>query len=263
MSDSHTAKKPKTAPTGTPLVSDIDLSKVIIDKTLQGTNETRFAPLKYDDDRLVYQMTDPKEPMRAPFGVDDGSKNGYKPSMRLELSDPQLAFLRCIEDKVISTAIKNKTEWFPGVKPLPSEADIRKSFSSRISTDPEGKYQAGLRVDVTLTDDKKNLKVYTTRRLPNGKIEPPKFGSVDDVQWNDHVVPVLRTKGGVWVKKTKKMGDNLFGLIFEASEILVVKGAEDSGSGSFNLGGVEVASDDEGANVAGDAAFGSDDQVAN
>ena len=65
------------------------------------------------------------------------------------------------------------------------------------------------------------------------------------MQWKDYVVPVLRTAGGVWVKKTKKLTENCFGLIFEASEVLVVKGADDDGAGAFNLGGVEVAPDEE------------------
>ena len=253
MSDSPAAKKPKTTPTGTPLYSDLELSKLTIDAIPQGANETKFATVKYNEARLVFQLAGATEPMRAPFGIDDGSKFASKPSMKLELSNSQLACLRGIEDKVVSTAIKNKGEWFAGVKPLPSEADIRKGFSSRVSVDPEGQYPATLRVNVNLTDEKKKLKVSTTRRLANGKIEPPKRGSADDVQFNDCVVPVLQTAGGVWIKKTKKMGDNLFGLIFEASEILVVKGAEDSGAGSFNLGGVEVASDAEEANVADDA----------
>ena len=34
---------------------------------------------------------------------------------------------------------------------------------------------------------------------------------------------------------------NCFGLIFEASEVLVIKGADEVAAGSFNLGGVEVA----------------------
>ena len=57
----------------------------------------------------------------------------------------------------------------------------------------------------------------------------------------DYVVPVLQTAGGVWVKKTKKLTDNCFGLIFEASVVLVIKGADEDGAGAFNLGGVEVA----------------------
>ena len=98
-----------------------------------------------------------------------------------------------------------------------------------------------LRVNVHLADDAKKLKVSTTRRLGDGKIEAPKRGSADDVQWGDCAVPVLQTAGGVWVKKTKKLTDSCFGLIFEASEVLVIKGADETGAGSFNLGGVEVA----------------------
>ena len=217
MSDTHAAKKPKTTSTGPPLYSELDISKLIVDATLLGSNETRFATIKYNDTRLVYQMASVGEAMRVPFGLDDGSKFGSKASMRLELSDDQLVFVRTIEDKVISTAVKNKSDWFSGIKPLPSDDDVRKAFSSRVSIDPEGQYKASLRVNCNLADGAKKLKVSTTRRLCNGKIETPKRGSADDVQWNDHVVPVLQTAGGVWVKKTKKLADNCFGLIFEAS----------------------------------------------
>ena len=241
MSDTHAAKKPKTTTTGPPLYSELDLAQLTVDTKLQGSNETRFATVKYKDARPVFQMAGVSEAMRAPFGIDDGSKFGSKPSMKLELSDGQLVFLRAIEDKVIDTAVTNKAEWFAGVKPLPSDGEVRKAFSSRVSVDPDGQYKASLRVNVHLTDDAKKLKVSTTRRLGDGKIEAPKRGSADDVQWGDCAVPVLQTAGGVWVKKTKKLTDSCFGLIFEASEVLVIKGADEAGAGSFNLGGVEVA----------------------
>ena len=108
MSDatSHAVKKLKTVPTGTPLYSDLDLTtKLTIDAIPQGANETKFATVKYDEARLVFQATTVKEPMRSPFGIDDGSKFGSKPSMKLELQDPQLAFVCAIEEKVITTAI--------------------------------------------------------------------------------------------------------------------------------------------------------------
>ena len=241
MSDAHAAKKSKMTSTGPPLYRELVLAQLTVDAKLQGSSETRFATVKYKDARLAYQMTSVGEAMRVPFGIDDGSKFSSKPSMKLELSDEQLAFVRAVEDKVIDTAVKNKAEWFAGVKPLPSEADVRKAFSSRVSVDPDGQYKASLRVNVHLADDAKKLKVSTTRRLGDGKIEAPKRGSADDVQWGDCAVPVLQTAGGVWVKKTKKLTDSCFGLIFEASEVLVIKGAEEDAAGPFNLGGVEVA----------------------
>ena len=153
MSGTHAAKKPKTTSTGPPLYSELDLTKLTVDATLLGSNETRFATVKYDEARLVYQMASVSEATRMPFGIDDGSKFGSKASMKLELSDAQLAFVRAIEDKVIATAVKNKGDWFPGVKPLPSDCDVREAFSSRVSVDSEGQYKASLRVNCNLTDD--------------------------------------------------------------------------------------------------------------
>ena len=128
-SETHAAKKPKTTSmTGPPLYSELDLAQLTVDAKLQGSNETRFATVKYKDERMVFQMASVGEAMRVPCGIDDGSKFSSKPSMKLELSDEQLAFMRAVEDKVIDTAVKNKAEWFAGVKPLPSEAEVRKAF---------------------------------------------------------------------------------------------------------------------------------------
>ena len=112
MSDAHAAKKSKTTSTGPPLYRELDLVQLTVDAKLQGSSETRFATVKYKDTRLVYQLAGVGEAMRVPFGIDDGSKFGSKASMKLELSDAQLAFVRAVEDKVINTAVKNKAEWF-------------------------------------------------------------------------------------------------------------------------------------------------------
>ena len=69
MSDTlHAAKKPKTATAGPPLYSELDLAQLTVDATLLGSNETRFATVKYKDARLVYQMAGVGEAMRVPFG---------------------------------------------------------------------------------------------------------------------------------------------------------------------------------------------------
>ena len=113
MSDTHAAKKPKTT-AGPPLYSQIDLARLAVDTKLQGSNEKmQFATVQYKDARMVFQMAGVSEAMRVPFGIDDGSKFGSKPSMKLELSDEQLAFVRAVEDKVIDTAVENKTECPP------------------------------------------------------------------------------------------------------------------------------------------------------
>ena len=106
--------------------------------------------------------------------------------------------------------------------------------------DKTGTYPPTLRVNVHLDDDFKKLQVSTTRILSDGKIEPLQRGTVDDVQKGVKVLPVLQTAGAIWVKKTKKLGDSTFGLTFEASEILIIKGTSDDGAGSFNLSGAEV-----------------------
>ena len=55
-----------------------------------------------------------------------------------------------------------------------------------------------------------------------------------------------------------KLTDSCFGLIFKASEVLIIKGADEDGAGSFNLGGVEVAEPEQEADEAcgGEGGFG-------
>ena len=55
MSDAHAAKKPKTTSTGPPLYSELELAQLTVDAKLQGSNETRFATVKYKDERMVFQ----------------------------------------------------------------------------------------------------------------------------------------------------------------------------------------------------------------
>ena len=65
MSDAHAAKKPKTTSTGPPLYSELELAQLTVDTKLQGSNETRFATVKYKDERMVYQMAGVGEAMRV------------------------------------------------------------------------------------------------------------------------------------------------------------------------------------------------------
>ena len=50
----YSAKKAKTTSTGPLLYSELDISNLTVDATLMGSNETRFATVKYNDARMVY-----------------------------------------------------------------------------------------------------------------------------------------------------------------------------------------------------------------
>ena len=169
MSDTHAAKKPKTTTTGPPLYPELDLAQLTVDTKLQGSNETRFATVKYKDARPVFQMAGVSEAMRAPFGIDDGSKFGNKPSLKIELREPQRAFFQdVIEAKVKEAAVLNKATWFGAIKPLPDDAAVRASFNARVQDDNE-KFPPGLKLNISLSDDKKpKVNVLTTRRLEIG-----------------------------------------------------------------------------------------------
>ena len=245
------AKKPKTAAVpasgggGTPLYSDLDLSKLVFDATPQG-NEIKHASVKYDGQRLGFQLEDVSTgSLRAPFGIDDGSKFAGKPSLKIELREPQRAFFQDeLETKVKEAAIEHKATWFGAMKPLPDDAAVRASFNSRIYQDENKNYQPGLKVNVNLTDDKKpKVNVLLTRRLGNGKITKPAIGSAEDVARGCSVVPVLRTAGGVWISVNAKKKTFEYGLVFEASDVLVIE--EAAASSAFNLGGVQVADEEE------------------
>ena len=240
-SDSPPAKKIKTTQAGTPVFSDLDLSRLSIDATPQGA-EIKHAAVKYDGGRLTFQLTDAATSLRAPFGLDDGSKFSGKPSLNIEMPDAQLAFFRDgIEAAVKDAAVENKETWFGAIKPLPTDDTVRDSFNSRVREDGAGKYTPTLKVNVALgVDASKTVHVLTARRLPSGKVTKPVPGAPADVTRGCRVVPVLRTAGGVWISVNAKKKTFEYGLVFEASDLLVVE--EGATPSAFN---VEVASSDE------------------
>ena len=240
-SDFHPTKKIKTAPAGPPVFSDLDLDRMTIDATPQGA-EIKHATVKYGGARLTFQLTDAANSLRAPFGLDDGSKFGGKPSLNLEMPEAQLAFFQGgIEATVKEAAVKNKEAWFGAIKPLPTDEAVRASFNSRVREDEAGKYTPTLKVNVGLgADASKAVRVLTARRLPNGKVTKPAPGAPADVTRGCRVVPVLRTAGGVWISVNAKKKTFEYGLVFEASDLLVVE--EGAAPSAFN---VEVASSDE------------------
>ena len=158
------------------------------------------------------------------------------------MPDAQLAFFRGgIEAAVKEAAVTNKEAWFGAIKPLPADEAVRASFNSRVREDEAGKYTPTLKVNVGLgVDASKAVRVLTARRLPNGKVTKPVPGAPADVTRGCRVVPVLRTAGGVWISVNAKKKTFEYGLVFEASDLLVVE--EGAAPSAFN---VEVASSDE------------------
>ena len=254
--DGHAAKR-QCKHTGPPLYSDLDLSKLTIDAKPLGSNEIQHASVKYDGMRLAVQLEDVNSgSLRVPFGIDDGSKFSGKPSLKLELPDAQCALLRGIEHKIKEAAVENKATWFRPIKPLPDDAVVRSSFNSRLHQDDAGNYPPSLKVNVNLSDDKKTkLEVLLTRRTPDGKITQPTKGLPSDVIRGCSVVPVLRTVGGVWISVNAKKKTVDYGLVLEATHVMVIE--EPAASSAFNLGGVEVAEEEEEASEdSGVATFG-------
>ena len=195
-------------------------------------------------ERLSFQLCGATDSLRAPFGVDDDSKYGNKPSLSIELPTEQLAFIQDgIEAVVKAAAVTYKATWFRGIKPLPSDDAVRDSFSSRIKTDDSGKYPPSLKVNVCLVSGPKHVLVHSTTRVADGRISQPLRDSVYSVVRGSHVLPMLRTAGGVWISINTKKKTFAYGLVFEACELLVVEESEGGGC-SMNFEGVEVASSD-------------------
>ena len=167
-----------------------------------------------------------------------------KPSLKLELPDAQCALLRGIEHTIKEAAVENKATWFRTIKPPPDDAVVRSSFNSRLHQDDAGNYPPSLKVNVNLSDDKKTkLEVLLTRRTPDGKITQPTKGLPSDVIRGCSVVPVLRTVGGVWISVNAKKKTVDYGLVLEATHVMVIE--EPAASTAFNLDGVEVAEEEE------------------
>ena len=243
MSTAPAAKKMKTSG-GPPLYSRVDLSKLTICDKPVGS-EIRHATVTYGgSDRFTFQLSDATSSLRVPFGVDDGSRYGSKASLVFELPAEQLAFIQDgIEAAVKAAAVRNKALWFSGIKPLPSDDAVRNGLNSRIKTDDSGKYPPSLKVNICLTKGQKHVLVHSTTREANGRISRPRCDSVDSVVRGCRVLPILRTAGGVWMTVNAKKKTFEYGLVFEASELLVVVEESGGGSCSMNFEGVEVASD--------------------
>jgi len=238
------APAPKKVAVGaaSPVYSDLDLTRLTFDAKPAGDGEIKHSTIKYDGGRLGFQLSDSSSSLRAPFGIDDGSKFGSKPSIDLAMPEAQLAFFKDkVEATVKDAAVKNKDTWFAAIKPAPTDEDVRAAFSSRVREDETGKYTARLRVNVGLgANGKVPVRVMTARRLTNGKVTKPVPGAPEDVTRGCRVVAVLRTAGGVWISTNAKKKTIEYGLVFEASDLLVVDEGEDASG--FN---VEVASSDE------------------
>ena len=213
--------------------SIIDVAKLDFKETPRTIEKSliKLVPVNYAGKMLTFQFVDPSESLRSPFGYDDGSKFNSKPSVTIELRPEQVAFVRQLEESVKDAAVKHKSYWFKGSNP--SDEVVRANFSSRIKEDDEGKYPPALKVDA------KNVKVNTTQRMDDGNLTPPKRGEPADVTRGCRFVPVVRTGGGVWIRKEGR-GSFKYGLSLVATELLVVSGDEESGETSINFGGVEI-----------------------
>lgn len=257
-SDSPALKKVKR--TGAIVYSDVDMSKLTFDSTPQGANEIKHSSVKYDGLRLTFQLEDGNGSLRAPFGIDDGSKFSSKPSIKLELHEAQRAFFQdTLEPKIKAAAVENKATWFAAIKPLPDDSTVLSSFTSRVSQDEGANFPPSIKLNMILNDgDSRNVNIRKTRRLENGKIVTPTPASPDDVVRGCGVIPVIRTAGGVWISVNAKKKSFEYGLVFEVSEMLVIEGT--TGSSSINLSGVEVV-DEENTGDGGDFMHDGDGDV--
>lgn len=225
-----------------PLFSDLEISKMTFAPTPHGEGEIKHSFIEYDGERLEFQLAPVTTSLRCPFGVDDGSKfKKGKPSLNVELPPAQHAFFQKVEVAVKEAAVAHKDSWFDTIKP--SADAIRASFVSRVKVDEEAKYPPTIKVNVLLEPGPKQVKVHTSRRLPNGKITKPETATADAVVRGARVVPVLRTVGGVWVKLNAKKKTFEYGLVFAASELLVIE--ETNTGSSFNFGDNCVASEND------------------
>ena len=210
---------------------DLDLDRLTIGPELKGNGNAglRFARVAYRGQRLELQLTKGSgvdDAMRVPFGLDRGSPKfpDAKPTIKLELNEDQVSFLRRLETKVVAAAIEHKADWFAGA--LPTDDEVRAGFCSRIRVDANGVYQPTLSINCNLAGDKP-MKVHIRRLVSNGAwLGAP--GSPNDIQPSTRpgvrgVIPKLRSNG-VWIKQTERLS---FGLVFEAIELEVVQDEHD------------------------------------
>jgi hypothetical protein len=208
-------------------------------KTSKPHNRKSVA-VTYDSSWYVgFQLGAIRTPLRCPFGIDsyENQQGVVEKSIKLELTDETLAFVKEVEGATIDAAVANSVEWFG--KAYPKE-QLEENFNSCI------KAQDGGRPDCIKLKVKESGsgKTDVVRVVWKGeKVTAPVAVTPEDVTDRSMIVPVVRIQGGVYFVGN---GGKTFGTSMVADGLMVVEGAPDDptttagSSVTYDLGDVET-----------------------
>ena len=151
--------------------------------------------------------------------------------MTIEVDAEPLAFIKGLEGKVVDAALQNKKIWF---KKGAADEMVRNQFSSRITPSNSVEYPSDtMKVRVLPGETEVYVvKVGSDGATKHGGAVSCTKGSLDAITRGSLVIPVLRTRGGVYFQSTA------FGITFEATSILVIGAprGQKRGISALNLG---------------------------
>jgi hypothetical protein len=229
--------------------TDMDITKLGFSANVANKNGRKTAAVTYDGKRIEevpFQLGNPNETLRCPFGVDTYPKTGppESMSMKLELTPEVKEFLKAFEGKTVEAATDHSVKWFG--KEM-SYAQLETTFSSRVKAQSDADRPDTLTLKVEFGTRKTSVVVVEWN---DGMVTKPVPASLDDIKAGAMVVPIVRVQGGVYFMGP---GGKNFGTSMVAAAVMIVKGSPpDAGSSSvsssslgFDMGGVETV-DEEG-----------------
>ena len=201
------------------LHSQMDLEQIIFAAPTTNGNGGKYVSIGYihASERPWFQLGDKNTLSRVAFVPEQDRNNVDKWTMKIELNGTMLVFIRGLETKVVEAGCANADLWFKRGLFVPSADAIQGMFTSKLKDSTKAEYPDPtfhFRVHPSGEDQ---TEVYVAASVD--EIGDAPEGTLDDIAKGDLVLPILRTKGGVYFLSGG------FGLSFEATGLLVVKQA--------------------------------------
>ena len=199
------------------LHSQMDLEQITFAALSTNGNGGKYVSIAHAGERPWFQLGDKNTLTRVAFVPEQDRNNVDKWTMKIEINGTALEFIRGLEAKVVEAGCANAESWFKRGTFVPSAHAIEGMFNSKLKDSTKAEYPDptfNIRVHPSGEDE---TEVYVAASID--EIGAPTKGALDDIAQGDLVLPILRTKGGVYFLSGS------FGLSFEATGLLVVKQA--------------------------------------
>jgi len=194
-------------------------------------NGGKYVSISHQGEHMVnILLGDESTFSRVAFAPEQDKTKPEKWTMKIEVGGAREAFVRGIEAKAVQAAVANG--WFKKGLFEPSADAVKSQINSTLKESAKAEYPDP------------SFKMHCPPEVTDVMIAPSmdalheaQPGTIHDITQGMLVLPVIRTKGGVWFSGSS------FGLACEATNLLVVKktarGSKRklTGLAAFNLGG--------------------------